>query len=595
MGMLSRAAILAASAVAGLSGVSVAGAAVFSGAADIPGSQGSGAHLAVNASGAAAAIWQSTQGAAVLSSRPAATAFGAGTELASAADTPAVAIDGAGRATAAWIARVGPDLLVQARSDGADPVAALSDPGDNASEPVVAADAQGNVTIAWIRGGIVQARKRPAGAMTWDPVVEVGPPAATKLHATAFDGGGVVLAWIVEGNAASSTRVSLTSAWGPVEVHGASTGAVDVAANATGDAAIVWTSANGLRHAHRRGKVIGFDADAGLDAAPAAAYPAVSVGPDGRSTTAWLSGDRVVAADTPAAGPPTAAAPVSGTVTPPSSPAAPPIDVAAGPAGIAAVGWAMGSVNAAFRDRDGAWGAATELAAAGENPELGMAATGDALALWIAARTVRTASAAPAPTPTPTPSAAPSPTPTPGPTPKAGVSALVSRVSGTVTIKVPGAKRFAPLGAAQTIPLGSEIDTGAGRVRLGTAQPSGAVQTADFFEGRFKVGQVKDPKVKGGLLTEVALRGTIAKCKKKRKASTSAAAKKRRLWGDGKGRFRTKGTYSAATVRGTRWLVEDRCDRTLTRVARGVVEVRDTVRKKTVVVKAGKSYTAKRR
>jgi hypothetical protein len=49
----------------------------------------------------------------------------------------------------------------------------------------------------------------------------------------------------------------------------------------------------------------------------------------------------------------------------------------------------------------------------------------------------------------------------------------------------------------------------------------------------------------------------------------------RRLWGDGYGRFRTAGRYSAATVRGTRWLVEDRCDGTVTRVKRGQVAVED--------------------
>jgi len=49
----------------------------------------------------------------------------------------------------------------------------------------------------------------------------------------------------------------------------------------------------------------------------------------------------------------------------------------------------------------------------------------------------------------------------------------------------------------------------------------------------------------------------------------------RRLWGNGRGRFRTAGRYSAATVRGTWWLVEDRCDGTLTRVRRGEVEIED--------------------
>ena len=59
------------------------------------------------------------------------------------------------------------------------------------------------------------------------------------------------------------------------------------------------------------------------------------------------------------------------------------------------------------------------------------------------------------------------------------------------------------------------------------------------------------------------------------------------LWGNGKGKFRTNGKYSAATVRGTIWLVQDRCEGTLTKVRRGTVAVRDFKRKKTVTVKAG--------
>jgi hypothetical protein len=67
----------------------------------------------------------------------------------------------------------------------------------------------------------------------------------------------------------------------------------------------------------------------------------------------------------------------------------------------------------------------------------------------------------------------------------------------------------------------------------------------------------------------------------------------RRLWGDGKGRFRRRGRYSAATVRGTLWLTEDRCDGTLTRVRRGRVSVLDFARRRTVVVGQGRSYLAK--
>jgi hypothetical protein len=45
-------------------------------------------------------------------------------------------------------------------------------------------------------------------------------------------------------------------------------------------------------------------------------------------------------------------------------------------------------------------------------------------------------------------------------------------------------------------------------------------------------------------------------------------------------------------VRGTFWLIQDRCDGTLTQVVEGTVDVLDAVRKKTVSVSAGQSYLA---
>ena len=60
-----------------------------------------------------------------------------------------------------------------------------------------------------------------------------------------------------------------------------------------------------------------------------------------------------------------------------------------------------------------------------------------------------------------------------------------------------------------------------------------------------------------------------------------------------KGRFQTRGRYSAATVRGTAWDTADRCDGTLTRVRRGTVVVNDFVRHKTVAVQAGHTYLAR--
>ena len=98
-------------------------------------------------------------------------------------------------------------------------------------------------------------------------------------------------------------------------------------------------------------------------------------------------------------------------------------------------------------------------------------------------------------------------------------------------------------------------------------------------------------------ITNLKLNEKLAKCPTKKgskKAKSSAKKKrKRRLWGDGKGNFRTSGRRSAATVSGTKWLVEDTCAGTLTRVARGKVKVRDFRKKKTITVKAGKRYMAR--
>ena len=66
-----------------------------------------------------------------------------------------------------------------------------------------------------------------------------------------------------------------------------------------------------------------------------------------------------------------------------------------------------------------------------------------------------------------------------------------------------------------------------------------------------------------------------------------------RLKGSAHGKFTTRGQYSAATVRGTVWNVSNRCAGTLTQVGRGVVSVRDFLRRKTITLHAGQRYLAK--
>jgi hypothetical protein len=186
--------------------------------------------------------------------------------------------------------------------------------------------------------------------------------------------------------------------------------------------------------------------------------------------------------------------------------------------------------------------------------------------------------------------------------PVPGKSVAVGLVSGKVFITVPGGKRT-QLTAGASIPVGAKVDTTKGRVRLTSAATANGrtTQTADFYQGSFVVKQATG-KGNAALTTDLVLRDAIARsqCAPLHGASAAVADKKKgaksvlgKLWGNGKGKFRTSGKYSSATVRGTIWLTQDRCDGTLTSVKRGTVSVRDLRRHKTVTVKAGRSYLAR--
>ncbi|MEA2497200.1 MAG: hypothetical protein QOJ29_5111 [Thermoleophilaceae bacterium] len=180
------------------------------------------------------------------------------------------------------------------------------------------------------------------------------------------------------------------------------------------------------------------------------------------------------------------------------------------------------------------------------------------------------------------------------PPPTTGETANVAPVDGTVKIKVPGSNQFIILAAGQQIPIGSIIDVTKGTIDLTTTADATNTQTARFYAGVFKLTQAKAAKP----VTELQLFGGDFKksCPKPRPRKASASAKKkvvRQLWGVGKGQFRTKGKYAAASIRGTQWLTQDRCDGTNVKVTEGSVTVRDLVKKKNVIVKAPSSYLAK--
>ena len=193
--------------------------------------------------------------------------------------------------------------------------------------------------------------------------------------------------------------------------------------------------------------------------------------------------------------------------------------------------------------------------------------------------------------------------------PTMGVDVNVAPVSGIVLVGVRNAAArssasggasqkgitFVPLTEARQIPVGSFLNTRRGRVRLQSATPSVRRQTGDFYSGLFQVRQSKKRRAKG--LTDLVLKGSsFRSCRAARGTSAQAALSRRRirrLRANARGRFRTSGQNSSATVRGTIWDVEDRCDGTLTKVRRGRVVVRDFRRKRNIVLRAGKRYLAK--
>jgi hypothetical protein len=179
--------------------------------------------------------------------------------------------------------------------------------------------------------------------------------------------------------------------------------------------------------------------------------------------------------------------------------------------------------------------------------------------------------------------------------PTNGAKVVVDPQYGKVLIKLPGTKKFVPLEELEEIPVGAVIDATKGKVRLTSIDPDGIEQSADFFGGVFRVKQ-RD----GAGLVVLELLDTNACPATGSRAGTFAiasAAKHARpsgkLWGSGHGSFRTEGNDGSATVRGTIWLVEDRCDgTTFFKTRRGIVSVRDFIEHKTLPLPAGKSYLA---
>jgi DNA-binding beta-propeller fold protein YncE len=177
------------------------------------------------------------------------------------------------------------------------------------------------------------------------------------------------------------------------------------------------------------------------------------------------------------------------------------------------------------------------------------------------------------------------------PRPELGESVIVEPAAGRVRVRLPGEQNFVNLRTLQVIPVGSLVDSRRGKALLSSVRDrGGSVQQGHFSRGLFQVRQRRSERY----ITELVLRGRIGPCPRGNDAS-AAARRSRKLWGNGRGRFRTRGRYSSGAVRGTRWLVADSCKGTLTVVRRGRVAVRDFTRDLTTVLEKGERYLARPR
>jgi hypothetical protein len=204
---------------------------------------------------------------------------------------------------------------------------------------------------------------------------------------------------------------------------------------------------------------------------------------------------------------------------------------------------------------------------------------------------------------------------TPG-SPTLGKTFNIATVSGLVLVKVHGV--FIPLTELTQIPKNTVINALHGTLSLVTAggsHPAADVAAAKGKKGKgktttqsgtfggaiFKISQATGGANKGlATLTivENAFKGapSFSLCTKHKAVEATVASSRtlQLLRASAKGKFSTKGRYSAATVLGTKWTVADRCDGTLTHDITDSVKVTDFVHHKTITLHAGQSYLAKK-
>jgi len=182
------------------------------------------------------------------------------------------------------------------------------------------------------------------------------------------------------------------------------------------------------------------------------------------------------------------------------------------------------------------------------------------------------------------------------PDPVAGETLNLEAQKGKVQLQCPGEDSYSQLVGFKQVPVGCLINTRNGVVDITASKgASGELQNADFWGGVFVATQPHGDDQEVGLKLAGKRMCEKRGSDKKPVARASRSGRSgRKLWGSGKGNYTTSGSYGSATVRGTTWLVVDRCDAsTLIKVAEGTVAVRDFVKEKSLTLTTGEQYIAK--
>jgi len=207
--------------------------------------------------------------------------------------------------------------------------------------------------------------------------------------------------------------------------------------------------------------------------------------------------------------------------------------------------------------------------------------------------------ATPAPPVLPAPAVLASDTLPPPSTPVAGEHFNALPAGGNVLVR--DGDRIIALDRGATLPVGARIDTRAGAVRIETAPAKHVKRKRQFAQLGGANFRVTQPANGERIVNLDMIHGDFESC-----ASTTARSASRgtahasrsdrtvrRIFGSGKGRFRTRGRDASATVRGTVWSVEDRCDSSIVRVFEGLVDAENLITGKVVPVAGGESYTVR--